>query len=121
MFPIKILIGMLTIVGMSLSVNPSMGKNYNIDTVFNNIFKIDFLSGRKDVPLPPGTWKLVAKIKYLSGGDAFSVPMYRFYLIRYDVKNLTGVISIVINSEIIDSHWNKSAVCSEKRKNILVL
>jgi hypothetical protein len=99
-----------------LSANLCMAKDYKIGTEFRDIFRTDFSAGQHNVPLPPGTWKLVAQNDRLAGGGVTHVAMKRYYLIRHSNSRVTGTLYVFLNKDTPDWGWNISNICSDKRR-----
>lgn len=98
-----------------LSSQTCGAKDYPVGTVFKNITEFDFSGAKLKVPLPPGKWKLLSIA--VRRTETSNIELRTHYLIRHTKNLVTGSMRIRVPSELVQSHWGVSKLCSEKRKS----
>lgn len=95
-------------------------KEYSVGKTFENLFHIDFISGKRTLPLPPGVWTLFHTKTWDSSQGT---GIIRYELVRLTADKFSGQIRISTPMEVAHDSWKASGICEKtkwrKRSNLL--
>jgi len=87
-------------------------KEYSVGKTFENLFHIDFISGKRTLPLPPGVWTLFHTKTWDSSQGT---GIIKYDLVRLTGDKFSGQISISTPMEVAHDSWKATGIC-EKAK-----
>ena len=89
--------------------------DYPIGSKFKNILRIDFPSGKRSLPLPPGVWEMGHKWIGMSSGGADLTKILNFVLVRISEGKLTGISFVKTPIDLVDTWWRPSGLCENTK------
>ena len=98
-----------------LLANNLQAKEYSVGKTFENLFHIDFVSGKHTIPLPPGVWHLAHKFEALSDGPDNPNRISTHLLTRITEGRVTGLASIRMGKDTPTNGWEPDGACENKK------
>ncbi|MBB42349.1 MAG: hypothetical protein CMM44_01145 [Rhodospirillaceae bacterium] len=102
---------------ISLNVAPTAAaKEYPVGTKLRDIVQIDFNSGSRAIPLPPGQWEVALSKKWtVSNNNLSDISFYGSYLVRIEGKKVTGALYYNTPADLPDFGWVGTGICENSK------